>query len=91
MFHPIQLAIEVHKLCEEELIPKGISPKHDIMMHSYTTTYYTNALNDAGFDVTPQQAAAAILEAAEWDRDSPWPGHPSPDKVIEILTNRSST
>lgn len=85
MLEPFYLALEIHKICEEELIPKGISPEHDITMHSATTAFYSEAINGAGLHVTGKQAAEAIIGAAGWDKDSPWPGHPPIDLVIKRL------
>lgn len=85
MIAPIDIAIEVHKLCEEVLIPNKISPPHDISMHSETTSYYANAINGAGLQVTGKQVTEAIIRARGWDMKGPWPGHPHVDLVIEQL------
>lgn len=85
MIEPLDIAIEVHKICEETLIPNKVSPEHDITRHSDTTTFYANAINDAGLQVTGKQVTEAIIRAAGWDMKSPWPGHPMPEKVIEEI------
>lgn len=87
MLEPLDIAIEVHKLCESVLIPKGISPDHTITIHGDTTAYYARSINQAGLDVTGKQVVDAIIKAAKWDMDSPWPGHPAASKVISILTS----
>lgn len=90
MLNPIDIAIEVHKICEEELIPRGISLPHNIEAHSKTSPIYAQGINDAGGldHITGQQATEAIIEAAGWDKRSPWPGHPSVEKVIERLRDK---
>lgn len=86
MKHPLDLMQAVHRICEEELIPKGLHEPHDFNQHAPTATLYYRALNRAGLgNADADKVAASIIEAAGWDKNSPWPGHPSPDKVVAIL------
>lgn len=86
MVQAISIMQAVHKLCEEEFTPKGLSPPHSILVHEPTAGFYAEQLNDAGYaHVTGEQVAQAIIEAVGWDRESPWPGHPRPELVIEKL------
>ena len=85
MIEPLDLALAWHWYCESEFIPRGISPQHDVTAHSFTTEIYANTINGAGLDTTPEDVVQAIIAVAEWDRMSPWPGHPHPDKVVEYL------
>lgn len=85
MVEPIEIAEFAHKLCTDKLIPLGMSPQHDITGHSQTTAYYAKIINAANLDVTGEQVGLAIIEAANWDTESRWPGHPHSDKVLAIL------
>ena len=87
MLEPIDIAIEIHKLCEEKLIPSGFSPNHTVEGHAETTSFYAKYLNGAGVQATGKEVVEAIFRASGWDGESPWPGHPHPDLVIaELLT-----
>lgn len=85
MLNPLDIAVEVHKICLEFPESPGVSPTHDIDLHSLTTRIYAQAINDAGLSVTGKQATEAIIEAAGWSVGNPWPGHPSTDSVVDLL------
>ena len=85
MVQPIDIAVEAHKICEEFLIPEGISPAHSIEIHASSTAYYARKVNAANLDVTAEEVVAAIIMAVNWDGFSKWPGHPPAEKVVEIL------
>lgn len=87
MVQPIDIAEAVHVLCESTFVPRKLSPPHQITQHTGTTTIYARDINASGVldHVTGEQVIQAIIEAAGWDMNSPWPGHPSTESVIEIL------
>lgn len=85
MVDSLDIAIAVHEICMTKLIPKGVSPPHNIDSHALTTAMYAKQINAAGLNVTGQEVCDAIIRAAMWDADAPWPGHPHPEVVIKIL------
>jgi len=85
MVSPTDIAVAAHRLCEEDLMPNGVSPPHEEGRHNLSGELYAAAINEAGVDCTGEQVIEAILGVTEWDKRSPWPSHPHPDKVIEWM------
>ncbi len=84
MVEPIDIAIAVHEICLSKLIDKGISSPHDFDQHLGTSRLYMEAFKAAGLDsATGPEIRSAILGVVGWDFESPWPGHPDPEKVVE--------
>lgn len=88
MIIPAEIAEAAHKICTEILIPKGLSPKHPVTQHNDTTRFYAQVLNERGIQASPEEIVNAIV--GDWDKDSPWKGHPDPEIVIERLNNNVS-
>ena len=89
MVAPADIAAASHKiLCEDNLIPRGLSEPHDFLGHINTSGIYALAVNGAELPVTGEEVANAILITSEWDGDKPetW-RHPSPDVVVEYLNH----
>lgn len=88
MIDPLDIAEAAHKVCVEQLMPKGISPQHDISLHTDTSRWYAEAINLAGLNVTGKEVVDAILKVTDWDMNSKWPGHPGPQKVIDYFRSQ---
>lgn len=82
----IDIANAAHDLCISILIPKGLSPKHEVVGHMDTSSLYAEKINEAGLGHLSGSAIIfSIMTVTGWDADSKWPGHPHPDLVIEYL------
>lgn len=82
---PGEIAEAAHRVCVDELIPNGVSYDHGLELHAISDDVYRKAIEDAGLEVTGQQVVDAIFELVPWDRRSQWPGHPTPDQVVNHL------
>ena len=85
MVEPIDIAEAAHRICVKELIPNKISPPHDETLHTDTSKWYADAINEAGLDVTGEEIVKAIITLNKWDKKSKWAGHPGPARVVERL------
>ena len=89
MVKPIEIALAAHEICVNELIPKKISPQHDESKHLDTSAYYAYYFNDRGMgNLTGKEIVDAIIEAAKWDKDSTWFGHPEPSLVVKYFEDK---
>lgn len=85
MVEPLEIAEAAHRICEINLIPKGVSPPHDMLKHIFASGIYARHINEAGLKVSGDDVIMAILQVTKWDGLSKWPGHPDYQKVIEYL------
>jgi len=86
---PSEIVDAAHELCVEDLMPNGVSPPHEADRHNLSGELYAAAINEAGVETTGPEVIESILGVTGWDKRSPWPSHPHPDKVIEWITSRS--
>jgi hypothetical protein len=82
---PGEIRDAAHHLCEERLIPDGISPPHPASAHDASDEIYRKAINDAGLEVSGRQLVNALIAMRNWDMKSPWQPHPMPDEVVAWL------
>jgi hypothetical protein len=84
MVAPLDIALAAHEICLTRLIDSGLSKPHDFPQHLDTGGWYARAFNEAGLeDVTGKEVVNSIFGVVNWDFNSPWPGHPDPQLVIE--------